>query len=111
MPPVPLAARVVEVIADLGETAHPRFQYGSGFRLGGRLVLTAAHVLTGAAAARITVRGPDKVPHPAQVIDGLAGDPDTVDLALLELCDELVVTAEREVSVDPLLECREADLL
>ena len=51
MPPVPVAARVVEVIADLGETARPRFRYGSGFRLGGRLVLTAAHVLAGAAAA------------------------------------------------------------
>ena len=51
-------------------------------------MLTAAHVVAGAAAAGITVRGPDKVPHPARVVDGLAGDPDTVDLALLELCDQ-----------------------
>ena len=88
MPPVPLAARVVEVIADLGAEVRPRFRYGSGYRLGGRLVLTAAHVLAGAAAAGITVRGPDKVPYPARVLDGLAGGPDTVDLALLKLCDD-----------------------
>jgi WD40 repeat protein len=85
---MPLAKRVVEVIADRSVGARPRYRYGSGFRLGGRLVLTAAHVVAGAAAAGITVRGPDKVPHPAQVVDGLAGDPDTVDLALLELCDQ-----------------------
>ena len=36
----------------------------------------------------ITVRGPDKVPRTAMMIDGLVGDPDTVDLALPELCDE-----------------------
>src|SRR5215471_11051916 len=42
----------------------------------------------GAAAAGITVRGPDKVAHPSWVVDGLAGDPDTVDLALLELGDQ-----------------------
>ncbi len=53
------------------------------------MVLTAAHVVAGAAAAGITVRGPDKMPHPARVVDGLTGDPDTVDLALLELRDEI----------------------
>lgn len=35
------------------------------------------------------MQGPDKVPHPARVADELTGDPDTVDLALLELCDQL----------------------
>ena len=88
LPVVPLRERVVEIEAALGTGRAERFRYGSGFRLGGRLVLTAAHVVAGAAAAGITVRGPDKVPHPAQVVDGLAGDPDTVDLALLELCDQ-----------------------
>ena len=88
LPVVPLRERVVEVQASLGAERAQRYRYGSGFRLGGRLVLTAAHVVAGAAAAGITVRGPDKVPHPARVVDGLAGDPDTVDLALLELCDQ-----------------------
>ena len=85
LPVVPLRERVVEIVLDLGPGLAERYRYGSGFRLGGRLVLTAAHVVAGAAAAEITVRGPDKVPHPARVVDGLAGDPDTVDLALLEL--------------------------
>ena len=89
LPVVPLRERVVEIEADLGTGPAERYRYGSGFRLGGRLVLTAAHVVAGAAAAGITVRGPDKVPHPARVVDGLAGDPDTVDLALLELRDEI----------------------
>jgi hypothetical protein len=44
---VPLAARVVEVIADLGEAAHPRYRYGSGCVVTGRTVLTAAHVVKG----------------------------------------------------------------
>ena len=87
LPVVPLRERVVEIEAALGAGPGERYRYGSGFRLGGRLVLTAAHVVAGAAAG-ITVRGPDKVPHPARVVDGLAGDPDTVDLALLELCDQ-----------------------
>ena len=89
LPVVPLRERVVEIEAALGTGLAERYRYGSGFRLGGRLVLTAAHVVAGAAAAGITVRGPDKVPHPARVVDGLAGDPDTVDLALLELRDEI----------------------
>ena len=89
LPVVPLRERVVEIEAALRTGPAERYRYGSGFRLGGRLVLTAAHVVAGAAAAGITVRGPDKVPHPARVVDALAGDPDTVDLALLELRDEI----------------------
>ena len=87
LPVVPLRERVVEIVLDLGPGPAERYRYGSGFRLGGRLVLTAAHVVAGAATAGITVRGPDKVPCPAGVVDGLAGDPDMVDLALLELRD------------------------
>ena len=88
LPVVPLRERVVEITLDLGPGLAQRYRYGSGFRLGGWLVLTAGHVVAGAGTARITVRGPDKVPHPARVLDGLAGDPETVDLALLELCDQ-----------------------
>jgi hypothetical protein len=86
-PGVPLRERVVEVEAAFGTGPGEQYRYGSGFRVGGRLVLTAAHVVAGAAAAGLTVRGPDKVPHPARVVDGLAGDPEATDLALLELCD------------------------
>ena len=88
LPVVPLRERVVEIEAALGTGLAERYRYGSGFRLGGRLVLTAAHVVAGAAAAGIVVRGPDKVPHPARVVDELTGDPDAVDLALLELGDQ-----------------------
>ena len=106
LPVVPLRERVVEIETTLGTGPAERYRYGSGFRLGGRLVLTAAHVVAGNAAAGITVRGPDKVPHPARVVDGLAGDPDTVDLALLELCDQAaglpvppVAVVDRDVRV------------
>jgi len=60
--PVPLAARVVEVIADLG-AAHPRFRYGSGFIVRKGTVLTAAHVVAGAVS--VSVRDPDKRVFPA----------------------------------------------
>jgi len=99
LPVVPLRERVVEIEAALGTGSAGRYRYGSGFRLGGRLVLTAAHVVAGNAAARITVRGPDKVPHPARVVDGLAGDPDTMDLALLEICDEVAELPSPPVAV------------
>ena len=99
LPVVPLRERVVEIEAALGSGPMERYRYGSGFRLGGRLVLTAAHVVAGAAVAGITVRGPDKVPHPARVVDELAGDPDTVDLALLELRDEIAELSAPPVAV------------
>ncbi len=65
MPKVPLTARVVEVLADLGEGCHPRYRVGSGCIVAGRTVLTAAHVVTGAAG--VQVRDPGKVLHPAMV--------------------------------------------
>jgi Trypsin-like peptidase domain/WD domain, G-beta repeat len=77
---MPLRQRVVEVIADLGET-RPRWRYGSGLLVGGRQLLTAAHVVAGAVA--VTVRGPDKVALPADMDTALIGDPDRLDLALL----------------------------
>lgn len=80
---VPLADRVVEVIADLGETAVPRYKYGSGCIVAGATVLTAAHVVTGAMS--IEVRDTRKRTWSASadvefVADHLGGAP---DLALL----------------------------
>ena len=99
LPVVPLRERVVEIVLDLGPGLAEQYRYGSGFRLGGRLVLTAAHVVAGVVAGGITVRGPDKVPHPARIVDGLGGDPDTVDLALLELCDQAAELAPLPMAV------------
>ena len=106
LPVVPLRERVVEIEAALRTGQAERYRYGSGYRLGGRLVLTAAHVVAEADAAGIVVRGPDKLPHPARIVDGLAGDPDTVDLALLELGDQAaefpappVAVVDRDVPV------------
>ena len=86
----PLAARVVEVIADLGEAAHPRYRYGSGCVVAGRTVLTAAHVVTG--AVRVWVRDPDKVEHQATLDARFVGDADgpQPDLALVEINDPLI---------------------
>ena len=60
--PVPLAARVVEVIADRGATAHPRYRYGSGCIVAGRTVLTAAHVVAGAASVQVRDSGQGHLP-------------------------------------------------
>lgn len=85
---MPLAARVVEVLADCGEEAGPRrYRCGSGCLVAGRTVLTAAHVVAGAVS--VVVRGPDKVEHdaaldPAFVGDTAGGGP---DLALIEVTD------------------------
>jgi WD40 repeat protein len=65
MQPLPLAARVFEVIADLGEDRSPRYRLGSGCLIAGRTVLTAAHVVTGAMS--VQVRGPDKCKYQAVV--------------------------------------------
>jgi len=85
VPPVPLAARVVEVIADRGEGCTPRFRSGSGCLVAGRTVLTAAHVVAGAVS--VLVRGPDKVPRQAALDAEFIGDVDGPgpDLALIEI--------------------------
>jgi hypothetical protein len=84
---VPLAARVVEVIADLGDSAAERYRYGSGFIVRGGTVLTAAHVVAGAVS--ITVRDPDKRMFPASADPRFTGDADGPgpDLALIEIDD------------------------
>ena len=82
---MPLAARVVEVLADLGEGHSPRYRTGSGCIVAGRTVLTAAHVVEGAVSVK--VRPPDKVIHEAALDTGFVGDVDGPgpDLALVEL--------------------------
>ncbi len=84
---MPLAARVVEVLADLGEGHSPRYRVGSGCIVAGRTVLTAAHVVVGAVG--VQVRDPRKVLHPAVVDPVFVGDVDGPgpDLALVQITD------------------------
>jgi WD40 repeat protein len=81
--PVSLAARVVEVIADLGEYASPRYRFGSGCIARGRTVLTAAHVVLGAQS--VHVRGPDKRLIPAKVDPRFIATEPGPDLALIDI--------------------------
>jgi WD40 repeat protein len=87
MVPVPLRARLVEVIADRGEAAAERYRYGSGCIVRGRTVLTAAHVVAGAKSFQ--VRDPNKKLYLATVDQRFVGDPDGPgpDLALVEIDD------------------------
>ena len=84
---VPLARRLVEVIADLGSG---QYRYGSGCIVAGRTVLTAAHVVVN--AQRVAVRGVDKQRLACAALDPrFVGDPTAVsagpDLALVEIED------------------------
>jgi hypothetical protein len=83
----PLRRRLVEVIADLGEGKEPRWRYGSGLRIGGQQVLTAAHVVV--EAVRLEVRDPDKNSMRAESQAAFTGVPDArrLDLALIYLPD------------------------
>jgi hypothetical protein len=58
MPPVPLSARGVEVVGDLGPQAADRYRSGSGCMVGGRTVLAAAHAVAGAVS--VVVRDPSE---------------------------------------------------
>src|SRR4051794_29790460 len=91
MPPVPLSARVVEVIGDLGPQTADRYRYGSGCLVGGRWVLTAAHVVAGAVSA--VVRDPSKHQYVATVDPQFVGDVEgpLPDLALVEITDQAFV--------------------
>jgi trypsin-like peptidase len=82
-----LAGRVVEVIADLGEAAECRYRYGSGCVVGGRTVLTAAHVVVDAKS--VMVRNRDKREFKAAIDPQFVGDVDGPgpDLSLLEIVD------------------------
>jgi SecA preprotein cross-linking domain/Trypsin-like peptidase domain len=92
VPPVsvPLTARLVEVIADLGESADIRYRLGSGCIVRGRTVLTAAHVVAGAVS--ILVHGPDEIAHQATADPAFTGDVDGPgpDLALIEIIEGAV---------------------
>jgi formylglycine-generating enzyme required for sulfatase activity len=79
--------RIVEIIADLGEGQTPRWRYGSGFLIGGREVLTSAHVVHNARAVR--ARSTDKASLAADLEHALVGeaDPHGLDLAVLTLPD------------------------
>ena len=85
---MPLAARLVEVIADLGEGAAKRYRYGSGCIVRGRAVLTAAHVVAG--AYRVQVRDPRKRLYSAALDPDFVGDANGPgpDLALVEIVDQ-----------------------
>jgi tetratricopeptide (TPR) repeat protein len=87
---LPLAARLVEVLADWGQGYTPRYRCGSGCLVAGRTVLTAAHVVAGAVS--VLVRGPDKVEHRAALDAEFIGDTDGPgpDLALIEIIDGAV---------------------
>jgi hypothetical protein len=86
----PLAGRLVEVIADRGESAAARYRHGSGCIVAGRTVLTAAHVV--AEAVKIQVRDPNKRLYSATVDPRFVGDANGPgpDLALLEIDDPAV---------------------
>lgn len=108
----PLAARVVEVLADLGEGHSPRYRSGSGCIVAGRTVLTAAHVVEGAVSVK--VRPPDKVIREAALDTGFVGDVDGPgpDLALVELTGPgvdvpmgLAAVDRDSVSGDPVERC------
>ena len=82
-----LAARVVEVITDLGATADSRYRYGSGCIVRDRIVLTAAHVVIGAVS--VVVRDPDKREYTAAADPRFVGDVDGPgpDLAVVAIDD------------------------
>ena len=92
----PLAARVVEVIADLGEDAQSRYRYGSGCIVRGRTVITAAHVVTGARV--VQVRRPDKKLRPARVDARFVGGGPGPDMALVDIDDDQIDLAAIELA-------------
>lgn len=98
---VPFVERVVEVIADFGESADGGYRYGSGCIVVGRTVLTAAHVVAG--AQTVDVRYPNKVERPARVDQQFVGDGEGPgpDLALVEIDDpEVDLPAIQQAMVD-----------
>ena len=82
-----LAARVVEVIAELRPSAGGGYRYGSGCIVRGGTVLTAAHVV--AEAVSVVVRDPARREYAATVDPRFVGDAagPGPDLALLQITD------------------------
>ncbi|WP_264932138.1 trypsin-like peptidase domain-containing protein [Streptomyces sp. A012304] len=93
-----LADRVVEIVSDFGPGTSPRYRYGSGCILSGRTVLTAAHTVVG--AGTVWVRGRDKRRREARVDPAYLGDPESVDLALVELDEDTGFPALPAAAVD-----------
>jgi WD40 repeat protein len=110
---VPLADRLVEVIADRGEAAAERYRWGSGCIVRGRTVLTAAHVV--AEAQKVQVRDPNKRLYSATMDPHFVGDANGPgpDLALVEIDDpdvglpplELARVDRRSPRVQSVKEC------
>ena len=82
---VPVHRRVVEVISDRGAESRPRYSYGSGFLVRGTTVLTAAHILM-TPSKDSDSRSRQGAAHGGQRSCTL-GDPDHLDLALLDVPD------------------------
>jgi hypothetical protein len=105
----PIRQRIVEVVAEFGTGSTSRLSYGSGLLVGGRMVLTAAHVVKDAVA--VTIRQSDKISWSTILNTDLIGNPDRFDLALLEvpgLPDELpyfsIAIVDRDVETGLFLE-------
>ena len=73
MSAAPVADRLVEVITDLGVDVDERYTYGSGCVVGGRTVLTSAHVVAG--AQHVEVRNLNKQIFTARHDPRFIGDP------------------------------------
>ncbi len=87
--PTPLRERVMEVRVDRSSSAETAYGYGSGYRIVGNIVLTAAHVVRDAGPAGITVVGVDKRRLRAVLVKDMIGDQAIADLALLEVIEPM----------------------
>lgn len=81
--PATPAARVVEVIADLGSAAKPRYRYGSGCIVRGRTVITAAHVVAGVGV--VMIRTSDLATYTARVDPRFVAGGPGPDMAMVEI--------------------------
>src|SRR5437588_5672247 len=77
---------VVEVLHNRGDDNRPDWSVGSGFFVGGRLVLTALHNIDGPGELLVRIHGTEERP----AVVRLQGDKDIVDLAVLEVSDVAV---------------------
>jgi hypothetical protein len=81
---VAVRRRLVAIEADLGEGREDQWRYGSGLLLADRKVLTAAHVVQGAKAVALRRPG-DELSLTADLDGSLIGDPDGLDLAIVDV--------------------------
>jgi tetratricopeptide (TPR) repeat protein len=75
---------VVEVLHNAGDERNPDWSVGSGFLVGGRLVLTAAHNCGG---GTLLIRAQGNQEHPAKI--RLKPDDDSLDMAVLEVTSSI----------------------